>query len=197
MNQISSWSIRNPIPVILLFIMLTLAGFVGFSSMRVNNDPDIDFPLVAVVAVRPGAAPSEMEVQVTRLIEDSLTSLSGVRRIYSNVTDGVSSTTIEFELGTDTERATNDVRNAMSGLRASLPQDMQEPAVQRIDITGNSLITYVVRSETMSPEEISWFIDNDVSRSLLALGGVGEVNRQGGVDREIRVELDPDRLARR
>lgn len=197
MNQISSWSIRNPIPVILLFIMLTLAGFVGFTSMRVNNDPDIDFPLVAVVAARPGAAPSEMEVQVTRLIEDSLTSLSGVRRIYSNVTDGVSSTTIEFELGTDTERATNDVRNAMSGLRASLPQDMQEPAVQRIDITGNSLITYVVRSETMSPEEISWFIDNDVSRSLLALGGVGEVNRQGGVDREIRVELDPDRLAAR
>jgi hydrophobe/amphiphile efflux-1 (HAE1) family protein len=195
MNQISSWSIRNPIPIILLFILLTLAGAIGFSGMRINNNPDVDFPLVAVTAVRPGAAPTEMEVQVTRLIEDSITGLAGVRRVYSNIADGVSSTTIEFELGTDTERATNDVRNAMSGVRASLPQDMQEPAVQRIDITGDALITYVVRSPTMTPEEISWFVDNDMSRALLALGGVGEVNRSGGVSREIRVELDPDRLA--
>ncbi len=195
MNQISSWSIKNPIPVILLFIILTLAGTISFTGMRINNNPDIDFPLVAVSAGRPGAAPAEMEVQVTRLIEDSITSLSGVRRIYSNVGDGYSSTTIEFELGTDTERATNDVRNAMSGLRADLPQDMQEPSVQRIDITGDALITYVVRSPTMSPEELSWYVDNTVSRELLAVSGVGEVNRQGGVDREIRVQLDPDRLA--
>src|SRR5690606_13878287 len=128
-------------------------------------------------------------------IEDSITTLSDVRRVYSNVSDGVSTTTIEFELGTDTERATNDVRNAMSGLRADLPQDMQEPAVQRIDITGDSLITYVVRSPTMTPEQLSWYVDNTVSRALLAVSGVGEVNRQGGVDREIRVEPDPDRLA--
>ena len=195
MRNISSWSIRNPIPIILLFVLLTLAGVVGFMGMRVNNNPDIDFPLVAVTAVRPGAAPTEMEVQVTRLIEDSISGLSGVRHIYSNISDGVSSTTIEFELSTDTERATNDVRNAMSSVRASLPQDMQEPTVQRIDITGDALITWVVRSPTMTPEEISWFVDNEVSRALLGLGGVGEVNRSGGVDREIRVELDPDRLA--
>ena len=195
MNQISSWAIKNPIPIILLFVLLTLGGVVGFAGMRINNNPDIDFPLVSVTAARPGAAPAEMEVQVTRLIEDSLAGLSGVRHVNSSITDGVSSTTIEFELGTDTDRATNDVRNAMTGLRASLPQDMQEPAVQRIDITGDALITYVVRSPTMSPEEISWFIDNEMSRSLLALGGVGEVNRSGGVDREIRVELDPQRLS--
>ena len=195
MNQMSSWAIKNPIPIILLFLLLTLGGVVGFTGMRINQNPDIDFPLVAVTAARPGSAPAEMEVQVTRLIEDSLAGLSGVRHINSNITDGVSTTTIEFELGTDTDRATNDVRNAMTGLRASLPQDMQEPAVQRIDITGDALITYVVRSPTMTPEQISWFIDNDVSRALLALGGVGEVNRSGGVDREMRVELDPQRLA--
>ena len=195
MRNISSWSIKNPIPIILLFTLLTIAGLISFNSMRVNNNPDIDFPLVAVTAARPGAAPSEMEVQVTRLIEDSLAGLSGVRHINSQVMDGVSSTTIEFELGTDTERATNDVRNAMSGLRADLPQDMQEPSVQRIDITGDALITWVIRSSTMTPEEISWFVDNDVSRSLLAIRGVGQVNRSGGVDREISVELDPDRLA--
>jgi len=195
MKNISSWSIRNPIPIILMFTLLTIGGVLSFMSMRINNNPDIGFPLVAVTAVRPGAAPSEMEVQVTRLIEDSLAGLSGVRHINSQITDGVSSTTIEFELGTDTERATNDVRNAMSGLRADLPQDMQEPGVQRIDITGDALITWVISSETMTPEEISWFVDNDVSRTLLAIKGVGEVNRGGGVDREIAVELDPDRLA--
>ncbi|VTO18368.1 Swarming motility protein SwrC [Brevundimonas vancanneytii] len=151
MNQLSAWAIKNPIPIILLFLLLTLGGVTGFAGMRINNNPDIDFPLVAVTAARPGAAPTEMEVQVTRVIEDSIAGLSGVRHIYSNVSDGVSSTTIEFELGTDTERATNDVRNAMSGVRASLPQDMQEPTVQRIDITGDALITYVVRSETMTP----------------------------------------------
>ena len=178
-----------------MFILLSLAGINGFMGMRINNNPDIDFPLVSVYAGRPGAAPAEMEVQVTRLIEDALSGLSGVRHINSQITDGSSSTTIEFELGTDTERATNDVRNAMSGLRADLPQDMQEPSVQRIDITGDALITWVVRSGTMTPEQISWFVDNEVSRSLLAIGGVGEVNRSGGVSREIAVELDPDRLA--
>lgn len=195
MRNISSWAIRNPIPIILMFVLLTLSGVNAFMGMRINNNPDIDFPLVVVAAGRPGAAPSEMEIQVTRLIEDSVAGLSGVRHITSQVMDGSSVTTIEFELGTNTERATNDVRNAMSGLRGSLPQDMLEPSVQRIDITGDPLITWVVRSPTMTPEQISWFIDNEVSRELLAISGVGEVNRSGGVDREIRIELDPDRLA--
>ncbi|MBI5940368.1 MAG: efflux RND transporter permease subunit [Caulobacterales bacterium] len=195
MRDISSWSIKNPIPVIMLFIMLTLGGVAGFNAMRINNNPDIDFPLIYVNASRPGAAPTEMETQVTRLIEDKIAGLSGVRHMRSTVQDGVSVTVIEFELSTDVERATNDVRNAMGGLMGSLPQDMQEPIVQRIDITGDPLITWVVRSGSMTPEQLSWFVDNEVSRALLAIQGVGEVTRLGGVDREIRIDLDPDRLA--
>jgi len=195
MRNISSWSIRNPIPVIMLFIMLTLAGIAGFNAMRINNNPDIDFPLIQVAAGRPGSAPSEMETQVTRLIEDKIAGLSGVRHMRSTVTDGVSVTMIEFELSTDVEKATNDVRNAMSNLRADLPQDMQEPSVIRWDITGDPLITWVVRSGSMTPEQLSWFVDNEISRALLAIQGVGQVNRLGGVDREIRIDLDPDRLA--
>ncbi|PZO06063.1 MAG: acriflavine resistance protein B [Alphaproteobacteria bacterium] len=194
MNNISSWAIKNPIPIILLFVLLTLGGVVGFTGMRINNNPDIAFPLVSVTAARPGASPSEMETQVTRLIEDSLAGQSGVRQITSQILDGVSITTVQFELETDVERATNDTRNAVSQLRADLPQDMQEPTVARIDITGDALITYVVRSSAMSPEQLSWFVDNTIARQLLAIPGVGEVNRSGGVDREIRVELDPDRL---
>ena len=194
MNNISSWSIKNPIPIILMFILLTVGGIVGFMGMRINNNPDIAFPLVSITAARPGAAPAEMETQVTRLIEDALAGQSGVRQISSQILDGVSITTVQFELETDVERATNDTRNAVSQLRADLPQDMQEPTVARIDITGDALITYVVRSGSMSPEQISWFIDNTAARELLAIPGVGEVNRSGGVDREIRVELDPSRL---
>jgi len=195
MKNISSWSIKNPIPIILLFLLLTIAGVIGFNAMRINNNPDVDFPLIQVTAARPGAAPSEMETQVTRLIEDSISGLSGVRHMNSTISDGVSLTVIQFELSTDVERATNDVRNAMSGLRASLPQDMQEPTVVRFDITGDALITWVVKSGSMSPEQLSWFVDNEISRDLLSISGVGQVDRLGGVDREIRIDLDPDRLA--
>ncbi|KQV71012.1 efflux RND transporter permease subunit [Caulobacter sp. Root343] len=195
MRNISSWAIKNPIPVILLFILLTIAGVAGFKGMRINNNPDVDLPFVVVTAVRPGAAPSELETQVTRLIEDSIAGLGQVRHINSTVVDGASTTFIEFELGVDHERVTNDVRNAMSNLRGSLPQDMQEPIVTRIDISGDPLITYVVKAPTLTPEQRSWFVDNDISRALLALKGVGEVNRQGGVSREIEVALNPDRLA--
>ncbi len=197
MRNISSWAIKNPIPVILLFILLTIAGVAGFKGMRINNNPDVDLPFVVVTAVRPGAAPSELETQVTRLIEDSIAGLGQVRHINSTVVDGASTTFIEFELGVDHERVTNDVRNAMSNLRGSLPQDMQEPIVTRIDISGDPLITYVVKAPTLTPEQRSWFVDNDISRALLALKGVGEVNRQGGVSREIEVALNPDRLAAR
>ncbi len=197
MRNISSWAIKNPIPVIMLFVLLCFAGIAGFKSMRINNNPDVDLPFVVVTAVRPGAAPQELETQVTRLIEDSIAGLGQVRHINSTVVDGASTTFIEFELGVDHERVTNDVRNAMSNLRGSLPQDMQEPIVTRIDISGDPLITYVVKAPTLTPEQRSWFVDNDVSRTLLAIKGVREVNRQGGVSREIEIALDPDRLAAR
>ncbi|CAN5533795.1 efflux RND transporter permease subunit [soil metagenome] len=196
-NNISRWAIKNPIPVILLFLLLTIAGVSGFTSMRINDNPDVDLPLVIVNASRPGAAPTELETQVTRLIEDSIAGLGQVRHISSTVGDGYSSTFIEFELGVDHERVTNDVRNAMANLQSSLPQDMQIPNVTRIDISGNPLITYVVQAPNLTPEQRSWFVDNDVSRALLAIKGIGQVNRRGGVNREIQVALDPDRLSAR
>ncbi|NEX92265.1 efflux RND transporter permease subunit [Caulobacter sp. 17J65-9] len=194
-RNISASAIRNPVPTALLFIILTIAGVAGFMTMRVNNFPDVEFPAVTVTAGQPGAAPNELETQVTRIIEDSLTGLNGVRHIRSTVGDGVSVTTVEFELGTDLERATNDVRNAVSSVRADLPADVPEPTVTRIDITGSPLITYVVRGPGMNPEQLSWFVDNDVSKALLAIPGIAQVTREGGVQREIRVELDADRLA--
>lgn len=125
-RNISAWSIRNPVPVLLLFAVLTVTGLFGFHSMRVNNFPDVDFPVVVVSAVQQGASPPELENQVTRVIEDSLTGLNGVRHITSTVGDGVSSTVVQFELGTDLEKATNDVRNAVSRVRSNLPGDIPD-----------------------------------------------------------------------
>ncbi len=195
LRNISSWSIRNPVPTLLLFLVLTLAGLVGFSRMRVNNFPDVEFPMVVVSASEPGAAPTEVETQVTRILEDQLTGLTGVRHIRSTVAEGVSVTYIEFEVGADLERATNDVRNAVGRARSDLPQDIPEPRVLRIDQAGRPLINYVVRAPGMNPEQLSWFVDNDVAKALLNVPGVGGVDREGGVTREIRVELDPARMA--
>ncbi len=194
MNQISAWAIRNPVPTIVLFLFLTLAGAVAFTKLRINNMPDVDIPTVTVSVSWSGAAPTEMETQVTRLIEDSVAGLGNVDHIRSTVSEGSSSTSVEFAIGTDIDRATDDVRNAVSSVRANLPQDVLEPTVRRVDNTGQPILTFVVDAPGMQPDELSWFIDNDVAKSVLSVNGVSKIVRAGGVDREIRIRLDPDRL---
>jgi HAE1 family hydrophobic/amphiphilic exporter-1 len=195
-SRISSWSIRNPIPIIVLFIVLTLGGLISFPGLRVNASPDIDYPIVAVTIAQSGASPTELESQVTRLVENSVAGLGGVHHIYSTVNEGVSTTTVEFNIGVDVERATNDVRNAVGSIRANLPQDVLDPVVERLDITGSgTLINDVVSSPTMDPEQLSWFVENEVAKRVMSVKGVATVNRTGGVNREIRIKLDPGRLA--
>ena len=194
--QISSWSIRNPIPTLVFFLVMTIAGVMGFNSLRINNWPDIDFPLVVVTVVRSGAAPEELQNQVTRIIEDSVAGLGGVRHSQSYVNEGASTTVITFQLDTDLEKATNDVRNAVAGVRANLPGDIQDPIVSRVEnAQGQALLSYIIRADNMDPEGLSWYVDNDVAKQVLAVKGVSALNRDGGVNREIRVELDPAKLA--
>ncbi|WP_287388951.1 efflux RND transporter permease subunit [Mesorhizobium sp.] len=195
MNAISSWSIRNPVPTIVLFLSLSVAGVYGFMQLRTNNMPDIDLPTVTVTVAQPGAAPSEMEVQVSRVIENAVATLEGVDDVSTSISEGSSVTTVEFTLGTDPETATSDVRNAVSGVQSSLPAAAQAPVVAKVNATGNSVLTFVVEAPTMSPDALSWYIDNDVAKVLLGIDGVSKITRSGGVDRVIRVELDPDRLA--
>lgn len=194
MSQISAWAIRNPVPTIVLFLLLSLSGAVSFSKLRINDMPDIDIPAVDISVVRTGAAPTEIETQITRLIEDSVSGLGNVEHIRSTVTEGLSTTSVEFALGTDIDRATDDVRNAVNSIRPSLPADVIEPTVQRIDATGQPILTFIVDAPTMIIDDLSWFIDNDVAKATLSVRGVSKIERAGGVDQEIRVRLDPDRL---
>jgi hydrophobe/amphiphile efflux-1 (HAE1) family protein len=192
--NISAWAIRRPLPVIVLFIILTLAGIHAFLGLGVNETPNIDLPIVTVSVAQIGAAPSELETQVTRKVEDAIAGIGNIKHITSTVVEGTSTTTIEFELGTDTDRALNDVRDAVTRIRQQLPASITDPVIQRLDFAGGPLATYTVSSTTRSVEDLSWFIDNDISRALLSVPGVGQVQRSGGVDREIQINLDPTRL---
>ena len=189
--NVSSWSIKNPIPAILLFMMLTLAGTMSFRAMKIQQFPDIDLPTVTVSASLPGAAPAQLETEVARKIENSIATLQGVKHIYSKVQDGLATVTVEFRLEKSTQEAVDDVRDAVSRIRSDLPGDLRDPVVSKVNLSGSPILTYTVASERMDEEALSWFVDNTVAKTLLSVRGVGAVSRVGGVTREVRVELDP------
>jgi len=193
--NVSAWSIRKPIPAVVAFIVLTILGIVSFRSMSITRFPNIDIPIVQVLITQSGAAPSELESQVTKKVEDSVASLNGVWHIISQVADGSSSTIVQFNVGSvDIDRALNDVKDKIARIRTDLPRSIDEPVISRIDVEGLPIVTYAASAPGMSTEQLSWFIDDHVARELQSVRGVGEVKRYGGVDREIRVALDPDKL---
>ena len=192
--NISAWSIRRPVPAIVLFSVLTLLGVISFMTLPVTRFPNIDIPLISITVVQSGAAPAELESQVTKEVEDAVANIPGVKHIMSTVTDGNSTTVIEFRLEIDQDRALNDVKDAIDKIRLDLPRDINEPIVQRIDVEGQSILTFAASSPGMTLEQLSWHVDDVIKRQLQGLKGVGRIERYGGVDREIRVLLDPDRL---
>ena len=190
----SAWSIRNPIPSILLFIMLGLAGLMCFHWMKIQQFPDIELPMVTVTAALPGAAPPQLETEVARKIENSIATLQGLRNQYTNIQDGVVVVTAEFQLEKPLQEAVDDVRNAVSQVRSDLPPDLRDPIVSKINLSGSPILTYTIQSPRMDEEALSWFVDYDITRAILQVEGVGAVSRVGGVTRQIDVELDPEKL---
>ena len=193
MRNISSWAIRNPTFPIVLFIILMFLGVESFVRMSINARPDISFPAATVVVAQPGAAPSEMETQITQRVEGAIAAVSGVKKITSVVTEGNSMTMIEFSIGTPVDRGISDIRDAVAKVRSDLPDGILEPQVQRIDFDG-TLSQWSVSTTDMTLEQLSWFVDNTIAKRLVSIPGVSGVSREGGVTREIRVNLDPARL---
>ncbi len=193
-SNISAWSIRNPVPPIVLFIALMLAGTLSFLRMDVNDSPDIDFPAAQINITQPGAAPSEMETQVTLLVEAAVRGVNGIDEINSSVREGSSSTFVQYAIGTPIDRAVNDIRDAVANIRSDLPDGILEPQISRVDVTGGALAYYSAEATDMTLEELSWYVDNTVAKRLRSIPGVASVSRGGGVDREITVILDPARM---
>jgi multidrug efflux pump subunit AcrB len=192
--NISAWSIRNPLPSVVFSIILLVLGWVSFTKLAITRLPSADIPVISVAVSQFGAAPSELESQVTKTIEDGVSGVEGVRHISSSITDGLSVTTIQFALETNTDRALNDVKDAVTRVRANLPQNVTEPLIQRVDVIGLPIVTYAAISPGKTPEQLSYFVDDVVKRALQGVRNVAQVERIGGVEREILVSLDPDRL---
>jgi multidrug efflux pump subunit AcrB len=193
-RNISAWSIRNPVVPIIIFIGLMLLGIGSFTQMAKQDMPDVEFPAVMVQIVQPGAAPSEIETQVTQKIEAAVRTIDGVDVISSTAAEGSSTTMIMFMIGTDITEATTEVKNQVDQIRSDLPDGILEPRVVKFENGGSEIAAWSVSADDMTLEQLSWFVDDSVSKQLLSISGMGNVQRSGGVNREIRVTLDPARM---
>ncbi|MBD2117477.1 MULTISPECIES: efflux RND transporter permease subunit [Microcystis] len=192
--NISNWSIKNPIPTILISLVMALMGYIAFLGLGIDRSPNIDIPAVIITVNQPGAGPEELETQVTKKVEDAVAALGNIDQITSTINEGSSTTTVNFILGTNSDRATNDVRNAIAQIRQDLPQDTNDPIVQRLEFAGGAVMNYTISSPKRSIAELSDLVDRQIGRALTGVPGVARVDRVGGVDREVRVDLDPGRL---
>jgi multidrug efflux pump subunit AcrB len=199
----SSLSIKNPVPAVLLFVLLTLAGLLAYRASVVQDFPDIELPIVTISAPLAGAAPAQLETEVARKLENSVATLQGVKNIYTKVLDGEVTVTVEFILEKPISDAVNDVRDAVARVRADLPAELRDPSVTKASTAGRVVLTFTAAAAAASAstgslldtQDLSWFVDNTVAKRLLAVPGVGAVKRMGGVTREVRVELDAARMA--
>ena len=193
--NISAWSIRNPVPALLLFALLTFIGIGGFRALGIQQFPDVELPIISVTVGLEGASPTQLETEVVRKIEDSVAALPGLKHIYANITDGSATVSVEFNIEKDNEVAQNEVRNAVDSIRADLPADMTDPVVSKLNTAGSPILTFTVTSDKLNEKDLSWFVDNEIAKALLATKGVGRVSRLGGVNREVHVDLDPVLMA--
>ncbi len=192
--NVSAWAIRHPLPSFLLFVTLTIVGGVSFRALPITSMPEVRVPQISVTVSQSGAAPAELETQVTRPVEDAVAGLAGVAKVKSEISEGQSETTVQFDEGVPVDRALDDVRDAIGRIGQNLPGSADEPVVQRVEETGGPVATYALLAPSLSPEDQSWLIDDKLTRLLRAIPGVASVNREGGTDREVRVELRPERL---
>lgn len=192
--NVSAWSIRNPLVAVLLFILLSLGGWHGFHAMRVQQFPDMDFPVVVVSVALTGASPQQLESDVAKKVESRLASLDGVKNVRSTLQTGLSTTVIEFRLEKDLQEAVDEVRSAVGEIRSDLPADALDPVISKVGTSGMPLLTFSVAAQGMDALSLSWFVDDRLSRRLLGIPGVGSVSRVGGLSRTVEVLPDPVRL---
>ena len=189
--NVSTYCIKHPVPAIVLFVLLTLAGLLGFQKLQIQDSPDVEFPYISITTSSPGASPQQLEKEVAVKLEKALASVTDIRHIYTTISDGVVNIDIEFRLEKDTADALSDVRDAVSSVRSELPATVHDPVFTKSTTSGEAFMHYTVSSPNLSQEALSWFVDNEVNRTLSAVKGVGKLTRVGGVDREVLVALQP------
>jgi multidrug efflux pump subunit AcrB len=192
--NVSAFSIRQPVPSLVLAAAILVLGVISFERLPITLMPNVDVPVIAVVITQFGASPTDLETQVTKKVEDAVAGVEGVHHVESSISDGISHTTVVFQLGINTDRALNDIRDAVTHIRIDLPNGIDDPIVQRIDIAGLPILTYAAIAPGKTPDQLSWFVEDVVVRALQGVRGIANIQRIGSVKREIRVALDPVRL---
>lgn len=190
----SAYSIKNPLMAILIFTLMTLGGILGFRAMKIQQFPDIDVPAVIVTISYTGASPAQLETDVAQKIENQITGIEGVKHIRSTLQTGVATIHTEFTLEKDLSEAVNDVRSALDEIASDLPAAAEEPVITKVSTAGFPVVSYSVASDNMSEAELSWFVDDTLNKRLANINGVGTLSRVGGIERQIIITPDVDKL---
>ncbi|WP_036367153.1 efflux RND transporter permease subunit [Moraxella bovoculi] len=190
----SAYSIKNPLIAILIFTLMTLGGILGFRAMKIQQFPDIDVPAVIVTISYTGASPAQLETDIAKKIENQITGIEGVKHIRSTLQTGVATIHTEFTLEKDLSEAVNDVRSALDEIASDLPAAAEEPVITKVSTAGFPVVSYSVASDNMSEAELSWFVDDTLNKRLANINGVGTLSRVGGIERQIIVTPDVDKL---
>ena len=187
-------SINNPVFTSMLMLAFMVIGIASWQRMTVEEFPDVDFPFVVVYTTYPGASPEMVESDVTKKLEDSINTISGVKQVISTSSEGLSTIIVEFNLDVASGAAAQDVRDKVAVVQPQLREEVEDPLIQRFNPSDAPVLSIVFRSESMPIRELTDFLDKQIIPQLRTISGVGNFNMLGGVERQIRIELQPERM---
>ncbi|HQQ77179.1 MAG TPA: efflux RND transporter permease subunit, partial [Thermoanaerobaculia bacterium] len=191
---LSNLSIKKPVFATVLMLALVTLGVFSYRRLAIDMFPDVEIPVLSIFTRFPGASPETVEREVTKKLEQAVNPISGVKHVFSTSREGLSTVIIEFNLEVKINDAAQDARAKISAIRNDLPQGIEEPVIQKLDIGGMAVVALAVRSDAMTPRELTTLVDRKVKRRLENLPGVGKVDLVGGSKREVTVDVDRARL---
>lgn len=192
--KIVNTSIKNPVFITMVILLIIVMGLLSYTRIGVDLLPDISLPIVAVTTVNPGVGPEEIEQQISKPIEDIISSLNGIKKVSSTSSEGISIVTAEFDLGIDADKAASDVREKISSIRSSLPRDILEPIIDKFDPAAAPILSFAIISDKLSLPELRNFVEDSIKTKIERLNGVGSVTVIGGLEREIHIDVNINKI---
>ncbi|WP_159516129.1 efflux RND transporter permease subunit [Acinetobacter sp. 18QD2AZ41W] len=187
-------SVKYPVFTIMMMFCLMVLGLASWQRMGVEEFPDVDFPFVVVYTNYPGASPETVESEITKKLEDQINTISGLKQVISQSSEGLSMITTEFNLDVPSTTAAQDVRDKIASVTAEFRDEIQDPIVERYDPTANAVMSIVFESNNMDIKALSSYLDQRIVPQLRTVAGVGTVNLLGDAQRQIRIQVEPQKL---
>lgn len=193
-SDLPSLSIRRPVLVLVVNLLIVLAGIAAILGVETRELPDVDRPIVSVRAEYPGASPETMDAEVISIIEGAVARVSGIKNIFSASEENAGRMRIEFSPDTDLDSAASDVREAVNRIRRELPDRVEQVVVVKADNDSEAIVNLAVRSDRLIDEELTRIVEQDIIPELISIDGVADVQLFGDRRRMLRVVVDPLRL---